>query len=263
MFADDTIKYASLLKKTFGDGHHIHLYTPGNLIDRTILGYLENVVDEIRFHPKEEDWDKIGLALSFDIDVGAEIPVIPGEKENILRFCKHLENVGAAFINLNELEYSDTNMEALRSRGFEFSGDSNAVIGSEELALEIVESTRDMDLSVHYCSSRFKDGIQLRERLKRRAGNVRTRYQDIDEDGLLVTGLIEAGTHSGLEMVINIINDNFEDDTGMYEVRGTSIMTTWSAVEELKEMVDDPQIIFSIIKEYPTHNRILVDKEIL
>jgi len=263
MFADLTIKYATLLKNTFGNGHHIHLYTPGSLIDRNILGYLENVLDEIRFHPKEEDWKKIEMALAFDIDVGAEIPVIPGEGEKILRFCSYLEEIGAQFINLNELEYSDTNIEELRKRGFKFSKDSSAVIGSEELALDIVENTRDLDLTVHYCSSRFKDGVQLRERLKRRAVHVKKKYQDIDEDGLLVTGLIEAGTLAGRDNVIKTIIENFEDDKDMYEVEGTSIFTSWSAIEELRQMIDDPDLIFSIIKEYPTHNRILVDKEIL
>jgi len=263
MFADDTVKYATLLKKTFGDGHHIHLYTPGMLIDRKNLGYLENVLDEIRFHPKENDWDKIELALSFDMDVGAEIPVIPGEKDKILKFCKYLDGVGAQFINLNELEYSDTNIDALRQRGFEFSSDSNAVLGSEELALEIVMETADLDLSVHYCSSRFKDGVQLRERLKRRASNTKKKYQDIDDDGLLVTGQIDARTLPALDRVLRAIKDNFEDDPEMYEAKGTTLLTSWSAVEELKDIINDKEMEFSIIKEYPTHNRILVDKEII
>jgi len=259
MFADSTVKYATLLKNNFND-HHIHLYTPGTLIDRNVLGYLENVLDEIRFHPKREDWDKIKLALSFDIDVGAEIPVIPGEKENILEFCSYLDDIGAQFINLNELEYSETNAQELRKRGFEFSQDSNAVLKSEELALEIVESTKDLDISVHYCSSRFKDGVQLRERLKRRASGIKKKYQDVDEDGLLVYGTIEPQTMAGRDKVINFIIENFEDDEEMYEVKGTSVMTSWPATEVLKEMMVDPQIKFSVVKEYPTHNRILVEK---
>jgi len=77
MFADDTLRYATLLKDTFSDSHHIHLYTPGILADKTVLSYMEPVIDEMRFHPTRDNWDKIRLALDYDMDVGAEIPVIP------------------------------------------------------------------------------------------------------------------------------------------------------------------------------------------
>jgi len=47
------------------------------------------------------------------------------------------------------------------------------VKGSEELALRVLgwasENTR---LNLHYCPSRLKDGVQLKNRLKRRARRV-------------------------------------------------------------------------------------------
>ncbi|MHC1605726.1 MAG: radical SAM protein [Candidatus Methanofastidiosia archaeon] len=261
LVVDDTIKYATLLKDNF-EGYHIHLYTPGSLVDRMVLGYLENVVDEIRFHPRKENWPKIETALSFDLDVGAEIPVIPGRKEEILEFAKFLDRIGANFLNLNELEYSETNIDLLRKRGMCFSGDSNAVLGSRELALEIVEQTRDLDLSVHFCSSNFKDGVQLRERLKRRARNVKKKYEDI-EDCLIVRGEIETFNSINLEYILKIIEETFEKDDDMIEIRGTKILTSWAAAEELKEIIPDSSIEFSIIKEYPIHKRKLFEKEIL
>jgi hypothetical protein len=259
---DDTITYARALKDAFDD-HHIHLYTPGTLVDTMTMGYIEQVIDEIRFHPPGYDVDKIELALRHDIAVGAEIPVIPGMRDEILSFARSLDEIGAHFLNLNELEYSETNASGLRTRGFVFSLDSNAVEGSEQLALDIVDATRDLDLPVHYCSSRFKDGIQFRERLKRRAKNVRKKYEDIDEDGLLVRGEIEAHTEQRRDEMLSTIYELFERDDEMVEVQGTIIRTSWAAVEELREILDMADVQYSIVKEYPTHDRTVVEKEIL
>ncbi|MHC1609983.1 MAG: 4Fe-4S cluster-binding domain-containing protein [Candidatus Methanofastidiosia archaeon] len=262
MVLDDTITYATLLKDTFKD-HHIHLYTSGTLVNKMVLGYLENVIDEIRFHPKKENWGKLDLALAYDLDVGAEIPVIPDKKGEILEFAAYLDNIGVKFLNINELEYSETNAPALRKRGMKFSDNSNSVLGSEEIALEVIKETQDLDLSVHYCSSRFKDGVQLRERLKRRANNVKAKYEDVDEDGLIVRGEIEAFTLSKRDQVIASINEYFERDDDMVEVCGTKVLTSWAATEELKDVLEDKDLEFSIVKEYPIHDRILVEKEIL
>jgi pyruvate formate-lyase activating enzyme-like uncharacterized protein len=263
LVADETVQYATLLKDTFGDEHHIHLYTSGTLVDRTNLGYLETVLDEIRFHPQEKNWDKISLALSFDMDVGAEVPAIPSNKEEILALAAHLDEIGAQFLNLNELEYSETNSAALSKLGMTFSSSSSAVEGSEETALEIIEETRDLDLSVHYCSSTFKDAVQLRERLKRRARNVARKYEDIDEDGLIVRGEIEAGTADKRDEVLAFIEEVFERDDEMLSVHGTTIRTSWTATQELRELIEDPSIRFAIVKEYPQHTRVLIEKEYL
>lgn len=259
---DDTITYARALKDAF-DHHHIHLYTPGTLVDSMAMQYIEQVIDEIRFHPPGYDVERIELALRHDISVGAEVPAIPGMKDDLLSFARRLDDIGAHFLNLNELEYSETNASGLRARGFSFSTDSNAVEGSEELALDIVEATAGLDIPVHYCSSRFKDSIQFRERLKRRAKNVKKKYEDIDDDGLLVRGEIEAHTVKRRNEVISAIFELFERDDDMVEVCGTVVRTSWAAVEELREILDIAGVQFSIVKDYPTHDRQVVEKEIL
>ena len=184
-------------------------------------------------------------------------------KDDLLSFARRLDDIGAHFLNLNELEYSETNASGLRARGFSFSTDSNAIEGSEELALDIVEATAGLDIPVHYCSSRFKDSIQFRERLKRRAKNVKKKYEDIDDDGLLVRGEIEAHTVKRRNEVISAIFELFERDDDMVEVCGTVVRTSWAAVEELREILDISGVQFSIVKDYPTHDRQFVEKEIL
>ena len=83
------------------------------------------------------------------------------------------------FLNLNELEFSDTNCEALKRRGYLFKDDvSNAAAGSEEMAHEIVLS---IIANTRYCSSRFKDAVQLRERLKRTARNTARPFDEVSD----------------------------------------------------------------------------------
>lgn len=55
------------------------------------------------------------------------------------------------------------------------------------------EITRELNvkLSLHYCSSSFKDAVQLKNRILRRAKNIAKKYEIITKDGTLVKGVIE------------------------------------------------------------------------
>jgi len=133
---DRTVKAIRLLKKKID--FHIHLYTPLDHVDRKKLARLAAAgLDEIRFHPDIDDdrlWERLELAREFDWDVGIEIPVIPGK----LRETKRLLDFIAGkvdFLNLNELEFSDTNYNRILEHGFKAKDDlSYAVKGSDPMA---------------------------------------------------------------------------------------------------------------------------------
>ncbi|MBZ5723051.1 MAG: radical SAM protein, partial [Acidobacteriia bacterium] len=60
--------------------------------------------------------------------------------------------------------------------GFDVKDDiSSAVKGSERLAWGLLRS--DASVPLHYCSSSFKDGIQLRRRIMRRGRNVKRPHE--------------------------------------------------------------------------------------
>jgi pyruvate formate-lyase activating enzyme-like uncharacterized protein len=63
--------------------------------------------------------------------------------------------------------------------------------------------------------------------------------------------------------MLSTIYELFERDDEMVEVQGTIIRTSWAAVEELREILDMADVQYSIVKEYPTHDRTVVEKEIL
>ncbi|MCD4800875.1 MAG: 4Fe-4S cluster-binding domain-containing protein, partial [Methanococcoides sp.] len=167
---EKVIHYIELLKAEFGKEHHIHLYTSIAPSKETLGALASAGLDEIRFHPPQNMWHvlkgsayekAVKDAKDLDIEVGFELPSIKGVLE-----LKDIINELGCFLNLNELEFSDNNAMELTERGFMLKNDiSNAVEGSETFAREIAQYLPKM----HFCSSRYKDAGQLRERLIRTA----------------------------------------------------------------------------------------------
>lgn len=184
---DKCLHYLNLLKENLNSRFHVHLYTYGKLATASNLKALHKAgLDEIRFH---SNFQNLEHALGYGWDVGAEVPAIPGQAKELKALVDRLE--GEAYINLNELEFSATNTQALFERGFEARDEwSYGVEGSEALALEILDYARAKDISVHYCSSRFKDSVQYRARLRRTADNLHKPYEKVTNDGLLLKGVI-------------------------------------------------------------------------
>lgn len=196
------VEYITALKKEFGPKHHIHLYTQIDF-DPSWLPKLEEAgLDEIRFHPHPDHWADmskswhaklIPLALKTGMEVGIEIPAIPHKEDETVALLEWCDAVGVPFANLNEFEWSETNSGNMRVRGFEPASDENATIeGSKAMAQAVGLRFARRKMAVHYCSSPFKDRVQLGQRLLRRAKNVARPWEIITEDGTLLKGVVEA-----------------------------------------------------------------------
>jgi pyruvate formate-lyase activating enzyme-like uncharacterized protein len=135
----EVLHYIQILKSSFGQDHHIHLYTSLSP-DRQMLKKLADAgLDEIRLHPPQAIWgdlkhspyaDSLQHAKKLGIETGIEVPSIEGT-EKVAVFAEYM----GVFLNLNELEFSDTNSKALLKNGFFLESDtSNAVAGSDKYA---------------------------------------------------------------------------------------------------------------------------------
>jgi pyruvate formate-lyase activating enzyme-like uncharacterized protein len=192
-----TLGYISLLKNSQGDDFHIHLYTSQSDADRQQIKDLHEAgLDEIRFHPMTDNWTAIETAVSLGMDVGIEVPAIPGEIESLKKTAKRAEAMGVSFLNINELESSETNFESLSSLGLRLRDMGSASIaGSAEVADEFIKwSVEELEtISVHYCSAHFKDAIQMRNRLERRLERTAREFEErADDEPLLILGVIRA-----------------------------------------------------------------------
>jgi len=106
---EKTIEYIKFVKVEKGKKFHIHLYTNGVDFNEAKAEALSLAgLDEIRFHPAREHWDRVEKALNKQISVGVEMPVVPNKEseEDLEDLILYLDKIGADFINLNCLLYT-------------------------------------------------------------------------------------------------------------------------------------------------------------
>lgn len=255
-----TLEYIKLLKEHF-DPFHVHMYT-AHPLDADALKQLRDAgLDELRFHfLGDAGWESIKKAVSLGIETGVEIPAIPGQEKKILKIANHLKDAGGSFLNLNELEFSQTNTPEFKKRGYELKSQlSYAVAGSEGTAKNVQKDLSGVELIVHYCSSNFKDGGQLKERLKRTAKNVRRDFEEVSEEGLLLKGVIIPDSPAAdLELLRKELMDSYEIPENLIAVdeEKMRIETTLEIVEALSR---NTSLKCSIVEEYPTKDRLETD----
>ena len=268
---DRVIRFIVALKDHFGSQFHIHLYTSAYKMSKDHIRMLDKSgLDEIRFHIVY--YRSTLKAIEFTVknthmDVGVEIPVIPGKGRFYKGLLKTLDNIGVKFINLNELEITESNYNRILLRGFEVKKDYTiSVKGSEELALKLITWAKNniKHINVHYCSALFKDAIQTRRRLLRSSLFVRKVYEDITEDGTLRKLVIKGPKHILDHIKIILSRELGEGNTELvirnqcYELH-TSIHSL-RILRRLNPKIKQYITVFEI-EEYPTSDRIRVIEE--
>ena len=240
---DRVTQYCKALKDHFGTEHHIHLYT-AQAPAKADLERLKGLVDEIRLHPPRECWDHIPdtdyiasarLAKEMGFDIGIEVPALPG-LELLAPALPYLD-----FLNINELEWGETNADDMRERGFMLAdGVHNAVDGARDWADELVKHDK-----VHWCASSFKDSVQLRERLKRIAENTARPFDEVTDDGTIVYGVLDL--HPGTrDEVVALCRKFLADDE--FADCGDRVETAWWLLEEYKDKIPGKK---SVVERYP------------
>jgi len=266
-------KYISLLKATFGLEFHIHLYTSAIKNADAIEDLVSVGLDEIRFHPFPEFWNdmdkspisySIKNALNTGADVALEIPVIPNMEEEIFTLIKWSDYNELHWVNLNELEYSERNFEFLNNRKYTVKNDiSAAVKGSQESAINIIKMIQheNLNIGVHYCSVSFKDGIQLKNRIKRRARNIAKDYEIISEEGTIIKGVISTSDKAIIKLYNLLKKDyNISERFMFVDNKKNRIEIGVWILEKLAIELDKKGCKCFLIEEYPTADRLEVER---
>ena len=294
-----TCEYIGALKNEFkGSNFHAHLYTTPTHLDEDKLKMLKEAgLDEIRLHPtkffnrySKKDFDsdefknymddflnKLKLCIEYIKDVGVEIPAIPNYKEEIIYLAEELNKIGVKFLNINELEYSETNYNILKEKGFTEKNDfASEILGSEETAQKVInyfkekgekkkeEESEDnnygFNLIIHYCPSALKDGIQMKNRLINRAKNIAKDYDIITDEGLILRGIISFKDLDDINEIIDILEYNEIP----YEINGNNLYLNSYVLEDLIDELKniDYDINFSayISERYPTSDGLEVER---
>lgn len=264
-------EYCRVLKAAFGPGFHIHLYTQAVADPAWYPRLADAGLDEIRLHPPHGWWDKMSrgpydallkAALATPMRVGCEVPALPGKAEALFALAQYLDSIGAHFLNLNELEFSEANMDQLTVRGFQLLNDaSNTAQESRETAWSVVTRTLRARLktTVHFCASTYKDSVQLRKRLQRQAG---ARERDLDvttQDGTLLFGIIERPVEQ-IETLLEALVGLHQVPANLLQVsreRSRIEIAPW-ILEQLHPKL--PSGSSFIVEVYPTATRLEVER---
>ncbi|HJJ42368.1 MAG TPA: radical SAM protein [Methanocorpusculum sp.] len=246
MELERTAEYCRALKNHFGKEHHIHLYT-GHAVTEEELAELKGCVDEIRMHPPHDEWkgienskyiESVRNAKRMGFDVGFEVPSLKG----LRNFFPVLDELD--FLNVNQLEWGDSCADAMRERKLEPENDlSNAVKGSGKWASEINGHPK-----VHYCTSVFKDSVQLRERLKRIAANSARPFDTITDDGTIMYGSMNPG--DDLELILS----QLKAGSTYEEMADGTIELNWLQMRKLPKKFGSDK---KIIERYPNDGMIV------
>jgi len=260
---DRVCRYIRLLKREFGPRFHVHLYTMSTDPEK-IRQLAEAGLDELRFHVPPGLWrrpaaggfaDAARLAQDLGITVGLEVPLLPNRRDDLVALIGWAESAGLAFVNLNELEFSEANVGRMRRAGYEQKHElSHGVKGADEVATEILD--RPWRITVHYCSSGYKDAWQLRARIRRRAAIVAQPWDLITEDGTLLKGVIEGDDP---DRIAESVRRRFQvpgNLIGTVADRKRVEIAPW-ILEELAPRLERPCFL---VEEYPTADRLEVER---
>ena len=275
-----TLEYCRVLKRRYSNNFHIHLYTRGKEITRQILSNLKPYINEIRFHVIniQKDLVQVKLATQFDLDVGIEVPIIPTKGfgyycDLISHFTAILPNKDQFyFVNLNELEISETNYRNLLAHGLNCDQHNpSAIEGSAELGEKVVKwVSNSISTPVHFCSLPTKDSIQLPNRIFRIAKNVKLVSDVIIPDGpdkgLLIRGVIQSSSTDLDELRWTLIEElEIPEELIHVDQQKKRLLTNAALLDELKEEIRDicPDVKLGIVEEYPTYDNLLVYKDFL
>lgn len=269
---DRVLDYIRALKAEFGPEHHIHLYTQQFARDDYIRAMKDAGLDEWRIHPHAWLYGKfnetpykrmVQTAREVGLTIGIEIPCTPGMEDDIVWLAAQAREAGAGYLNMNELEYAPINADNLRARDLPLVGDEdNRVAGSMEAGYRIIQRVRDElpGFTIHFCSSRFKDGTQMTKRLERRRERVAKPYMERTEDSTVVFGVLD-GSMDALTAAYDRLLTQYEVPVEWIGLRNEPTPRLEVAPWVLEEIYEDfLELHPAIVEEYPTQTRLEVER---
>ncbi|MBS3777878.1 MAG: radical SAM protein [Candidatus Thermoplasmatota archaeon] len=269
-----TIQYIKFLKQRFGKKFHIHLYTSGLKNSESIKKMVNAGLDEIRFHPEPKYWNQMEISplenvithtIKLPVKVALEIPVLPDNKQDIIDLINWAEEKKIDYINLNELEFSEQNEDELYKRGFTVKDElSAAAKGSQKTAYNILSyfENQSLHIGIHYCSSSFKDGVQLTNRMKRRAKSIATSHDIVTEEGTILKGIIDLDKSQKFSKIMSTLEKRLHLTKNQYQINKEKnrIELHPQLLEENKKTLFSQHLNCFIIEEYPTADHLEVER---
>ncbi len=250
---DRTLSILKELKDFFGPSFHIHLYTSGINLSIKLLKKLEqHGLDELRIHPTNNYvYKKLPeIVKESSIEIGIEIPMMPGTVESTFNKIRFFEKIGIKFVNLNELEFSESNALSLLERGFTMNNDYVTAKNSKEDAIKVIHrvANETLDITVHFCPVIVKDKYQTGLRLFHRGVLTSKPFQKVTDEGTLI--------HLEVNSSIDI-QDALPDIIALKRNKNT-YLTSLDNLDLIKKV--DKYAKLYIVEELSSYDQLLLEK---
>ncbi len=277
MARERTIEGIKRLKKEFGVGFHLHMYTSIPFRAEWAKDFAEAGLDEIRFHFLDLEANRYGEVISAcskaGMLTGVEIPCEPDREEGLMALLETLRGMDVSFLNLNELEITVGNHDNMELRGFNLSTDITAgAFGSSELAISMRERVLAAErgrpdplddkirepygFHVKFCTAVYKDAGQLRRRFLRRGEANIAPHEILTDDGTLIFGAVQADSDSKDDWIVELASTTgLPERFLLWDPVNSRIEMPLVVAESIADHVDAP---VSMVEVLPTHERIEV-----
>jgi pyruvate formate-lyase activating enzyme-like uncharacterized protein len=274
LFLKRTIKYAKTAKKTFGKKFHIHIYLPTKFVNKNNLKKLSKYIDEIRFNPEcsslrsslskkedsifaaiaDNDLKKIKLASIYwkKQNIGIELPMIPEKEKDFLELITKAKDF-IGFVNLNEFELSETNINMVTKK-YTLNQGGYTIKDSIKSGIWLLKQIkkRKINLKVHLCTAKLKNNHQFKNRLK--LHNILP-FGYKTKEGMVKYLVIDSINKKLINKLKEEINKQFYIDN-----KKKRVILSQSAAAKLLNNPNNKYKI-SLVEEFPTYDQIETEKQ--
>jgi hypothetical protein len=255
-----TLDWIRRLKEEFGADHHVHLYTATRVTRAQADALATAGLDELRIHVPVEWWARndeyIACLRGLEgaaLEVGVEIPAVPGRLRELEDLLSSLPSPPVRFVNLNELEFSETNFDRMRAREhITKDEETHAAAGSLETARTML--AKRWPFTLHFCTSVYKDAGQLRRRMLRRAEGVMKGFELLTEEGTIVFGVVE-GPRAEVEEALRGLRAPPVE--WAWDEAKSRVAISPSRLERISSRLPFPSFV---VEEFPTWDRLEVER---
>jgi pyruvate formate-lyase activating enzyme-like uncharacterized protein len=207
---DRSLDYVRRIKKRFGAGIHLWLYSNGILATPEKIEALRQAgLDEMRFDLSADGYrfDGVRLAAGKIPTVTVEIPAIPEDYELLRDLLPELAAAGVDHLNLHQIRATPHNLPKLLARGYTMVQAPKVLVhGSEITALRLIRDALEMPAApaVNYCSYAYKSRFQGLAARRRAALRLVRPHEDITPAGYL-RSLRLAGSAEGIDRLLPVL----------------------------------------------------------
>lgn len=183
------------IKKQFGSRMYVWLYTNGDMAGEDNLRALRDAgLDEIRFNLSARGYDLKPVALACKLlqTVTVEIPVIPEDYDQVRKCLEQMAQSGVTSLNLHQLNVTEHNYRNMTGRNYTILPcveHGPVIVESERDALRLMKyaAEKKLPLSVHYCSTIYKQRYQNLSLRRAAAVRAKTAVEAISAAGYITS----------------------------------------------------------------------------